>query len=141
MKTYELTYIVSSGLSTEEVDNVVKEIDTFVQSQNGVIMSSEKSAAKPLSYRIAKQSSGYFVTSTLQLEETSVKPLQEKLNHEKNVLRHAVMVKKAVKASKERRTRKPMAQTEKLTAPVATKKVTEKVNPEDLDKKLDEILS
>ncbi len=141
MKSYELTYIISSGLTTDEVANVMKETESFIQSKEGVILSSEKTAAQTLAYPIKKQSSGYFSTVIFQLEEGNVKELKAKLDLQKEILRSVILVKKPAKIMKERRTRKPMAASEmNAMTPAKEKKSQEKLNPEDLDKKLDEIL-
>ena len=60
MKTYELTYIISSQLMSSEADGLMKEVESFIQSKDGVVLKSEKTAAQPLAYQIKKQSSGYF---------------------------------------------------------------------------------
>ena len=44
MKPYELTYILSSSLTTQEADTQKKELEVFVQEKEGVILKSEKTA-------------------------------------------------------------------------------------------------
>ena len=139
MKSYELTYIISSALTTDEVQNVVKETEGFIQSHEGMILSSEKTSAQPLAFPIKKQASGYFATTIFQAEESKVKTLKEKMDKEKEVLRSVILVKKPLKEMKERRTRKPLASAEAVPG-LKEKKVYEKMSSEDLDKKIDEIL-
>ena len=62
MKTYELTYIISSATGTEEMAAIIKEVQTFLQSTGGVILASQKSPAQTLAYPIKKQHSGYYIT-------------------------------------------------------------------------------
>ena len=139
MKSYELTYIISSALTTDEVQNVVKDMESFIQSHEGVILSSEKTGAQPLAFPIKKQASGYFATTMFQAEEGKMKALKEKMGKEKEVLRSIILVKKPIKEMKERRTRKPLATAESVPG-LKEKKVYEKMSSEDLDKKIDEIL-
>src|SRR5688572_11030421 len=148
MKTYELTYVISSSISSEEADSVKNEIESAIQSKEGVIIRSDKMGAQPLSYSIAKQGSGYFYVSTIQIEEAKIKEIKENLDKHDKILRSMIVVKKPVKEMKERRTRraKPefeMAQKSPIMEPAATpeEKKGEKVDAVDLDKKLDEILS
>ncbi len=144
MKTYELTYIISSRLTGDEMAGLIKDIESFIQEKQGVIITSQKTAAQPLAYPINKQSSGYFATLVFQMEESGVAPLKAKLEKEKEVLRHLLLIKKPVREVKERRMRKPLlsqdAQAGNISTDTAGKK-TEKVDEGDLDKKLDEMLS
>lgn len=140
MQTYEVTYIISSHMAVEEASSVKKDFEAFLQGMGGVIVKSEKTAPLPLAYQIKKQSSGFFVTTEFQIEENQIKPLKVALEKNTKVLRHSLMVKRPVKVMKERRTRKPVAVPDvpifaKSSGPV------KKVQMEDIDKKLDEILS
>ncbi|MBX4200905.1 30S ribosomal protein S6 [Candidatus Parcubacteria bacterium] len=139
MKSYQLTYIVSSEVPSDSMETVKKDIETFVQEHEGVILSAEKTTPQMLAYPVNKRSSGYFITLEFQSPEDKIKELGEKIKKEKNVLRHAILVKKPSKPKKPRRTRKPMDQ---ATAPkAAPDKGKSNVEAKDLDKKLDEILS
>ena len=64
MKTYELTYIIPSSVTTEDTATVMREVDSFIQSKEGVILKSENTAAQTLAYPIKKNSSGYFCRRT-----------------------------------------------------------------------------
>lgn len=144
MKTYELTYIISSALGATESDNLKKEVEDFITQNGGSITKSEKTLAQPLAYPIGKQSSGYYVMTIFQIEAKQIKPLLEKLEKETQVLRQLVVVKKPAKEVKERRTRKPQAHKPSPTAsePVReTKKTDGKLELAEMNKKLEEILS
>jgi len=147
MKTYELLYMISSQISQEESDNVKKDFEAFVQSHNGVIVASEKKMPQPLAYPINGISSGYIVTATLQLPENTVKEISQKLEKNTHVLRHMITIKPVHREVKERRTRKPI--TEPATPSESPFKKPEeqdkkhegKVQMDEMEKKLDEILS
>ncbi len=154
MKTYEVTYIISSQIPSEQVNTLSKEVESFIQSKEGVILKSDqspnggKAVAQTLAYPIKKQSSGYFVTLTFQILENKLKELKEKLEKETNILRHFIIVKKPIKELKKRRTRKPLTTTEDKSTNIdsqiftdASKKKSEKIDLDKIDKKLDEILS
>ncbi|MSU60574.1 MAG: 30S ribosomal protein S6 [Candidatus Staskawiczbacteria bacterium] len=146
MKTYELTYIISSAMTQEDAGAVAKEIETFIQSKEGVILKSEKTGAQTLAYPVKKQSSGYFCILEFQTAENTIKEIKGMLEKDTKILRHFMLIKRPVKIMKERRTRKPLFTSDKEPSgkPVLSEskeKKAEKLNPVDLDKKLDEILS
>lgn len=146
MKPYELTYIISSDVKSEEAENLKKGVEVFMQEKGGVIVKSEKTVPQSLAYPIKKHSSGFFVTLEFGAEEKEIKLLQEKLAKDAKILRHVIVVKKPAKKLKERRTRKPaILQKDKLdTSEVykqKPKKEETKVQLGDIEKKLDEILS
>ena len=141
MKPYELTYIISSSLTGEEADKVKKDIEAFVQEKGGVILKSEKTVPQSLAYPIKKHSSGYFITLEFQLEEKEVKQLNTNITKEPKILRHFLIVKKPIKMMKERRTKKPFTSEERAGVMPGTKPKEKPANLEDIDKKLDEILS
>jgi len=148
MKTYELTYIISSQMSPKEADELAKETESAIQTKEGVILKSAKIAAKPLAYPIKKNSSGYFAVVEFQGQENIIKELKESLDRNKSILRSFVAVKKPVKIMKERRTRKPLLKVvaDSIAGLSPYKKAggadkSGKAGMEDIDKKLDEILS
>ena len=141
MKTYELTYIISSALGSTESDNLRKDLEDFITSQGGTVVKSEKTLAQPLSYPIKKQSSGFFAIVTFQVAEEKIKEIKEKLEKDTNVLRHLFLVKKPAKEMKERRTRKAKPATPTMETTEKPKKDEGKVELEEINKKLDEMLS
>ncbi|MEK7124152.1 MAG: 30S ribosomal protein S6 [Patescibacteria group bacterium] len=145
MKTYELTYIISSEINSPEADALPKEIEKAIQGKEGVILRSEKTVAQVLAYPMKGKSSGYFGTIDLQIAENKIKEIKELLQKDKRILRHLILIKKPFREMKERRMRKPeFAMTgsgAQSQSPFKhEEKKQEQVNPEDLDKKLGEIL-
>ncbi len=153
---------MTSEISSEESEAKVKEIESFIQSKEGVILTSDKPVAKTLAYPIKKQGSGFFSTLTIQIEEEKVAELNEKLVKDSKILRHFIVVKEAVRERKERRTRAKPAFTVEAEKVVAETKLEpteekaskkeekqsvksaaskEKADLTDIEKKLDEILS
>ena len=146
MQTYELTYIISSHMTSEEAETVKKDFEAFLQANGGMIVKSEKSAPQPLAYQIKKHSSGFFVVTELQMEESKIKELRAELEKNTKILRHFLIVKHPAKIMKARRTRKPMpieGKPEAVSVLKHPEKKTKaaKVEMEDINKKLDEILS
>lgn len=153
MKTYELTYIISSEITAEEAGTEAKNIESFIQDKKGVILKSEKPSPKALSYPIKKQGSGFFVVLDFQLEPEYLGELKEKLQKDGKIIRHMLIIKNPVKIQKERRTRKkPLIspasietkkEIEKDTSaePEQEKKTNKKVELKEIEEKLEEILS
>lgn len=174
MKTYELTYIISSQITQEKADSIKKEFESFIQSKEGSVLSSEKISIQTLAYPMKKsrsqgpdkvedsrqsrnvrgpsissgQSSGYFVGLTFQVSEEKIKEIKEKLEKNNEILRHLILVKKPQKELKKTRIRKPLTTLRsKVTEELffikthEDKKKAEPVKLDEIEKKLDEILS
>lgn len=145
MKTYELTYIVSSGITSSDAEALVKDVESFIQGKEGVVLKSQKTAPQALAYPIKRNSSGYFITLEFQGQEGTIREVKTMLDREQKVLRSAVVVKKPVKQMKKRRTKPIMAEVKAVAAALGgfvEKKVKEaKVEIADIEKKLDEMLS
>ena len=158
MKTYELTYIVSPELISEEAEAKSKEIETIIQNKEGSILKQLNPIAKTLSYPIKKQASGYLGVLEFQLEPERLNELEENLKKDEKIVRHMVIIKKPAKQRKERRTRiktgpsgypilETKAPTEELSQSVLhaqeendPKGTPKKVELKEIEQKLDEIL-
>jgi ribosomal protein S6 len=160
MKTYELTYIISPNITIEEAEAKAKQIEVFVQENNGIIVKSEKPTAKTLSYRIKKMASGFFVFLDFQLEPEKLIELKNKIEKDTDVIRHIITTKNISKKIARVRGEKKKLTTDKKEEitikhddvekekPGIMEKIvgrirkpkTEKVELNDIDKQLDEIL-
>jgi len=150
MKTYELTYIISPEVSSEEAEAKAKEIESAIQSREGVILKQLNPVAKTLAYQIAKRASGYFGVLEFQLEPEKLLELKEIIAKDIKIVRHMILVKEPVRIRKERRTRtKPEAvttaadqKTEVAEEPAEkpSEEHKEKVELKDIEQKLEELL-
>ena len=152
MKTYELTYIISPEITSEEAITEAKNIESFVQAQEGVILRQNNPTARTLSYPIKKQASGFMGVLEFQIEPEKLSELKEKIDKDEKIVRHMVIIKKPVKERKTRKTRvkaEPIAGIEmqdsmakEELSPIKTleTKTKKKVELKDIEKKLDEIL-
>lgn len=144
MKTYEISYIISSKITSEEADKTSKEVESFIQSKEGVIFKSEKPVIKTLAYPIKKQFSGYFTLLDFQIEENKIKEIRELIGKNSNVIRYFLAAKNPIKELKRKRTRMPLSKMEiygTKSAAATGEPIKETVKAEDIDKKLEEILS
>ena len=150
MKTYELTYIISSEITSEEAGAMAKEVNSLIESKEGTILRSENPVAKTLSYPIKKFGSGYFVVLEFSAEPEKIKELGEKLKNDKKILRHLVIIKRPARTRKERKSVRKLifsneAETKNGTADKnlraeAAEEKGKKIELEEIEKKLDEIL-
>ena len=141
MKIYELTYVISPELSSTYAETLKQDVETFIKNKEGVVAASHRISMQTFAYPIKKQRSGYFAIAEFQLPENTVVALKEMLEKHSKVLRHLIVIKKPAKPMKERRTRRPMAMAEVTVSATEEKKRGEKVEMEEMEKKLDEILS
>ncbi|MEK7540857.1 MAG: 30S ribosomal protein S6 [Patescibacteria group bacterium] len=148
MKPYELTYIISSEITAEEAEAKAKDIESFIQEKEGVILKSEKPSPRTLAYPIKKQGSGFFSGLEFQLEPEHLDELKEKIQKDGKIIRHILIIKKPAKIQKERRTKKKplissasIGDVEEEKAYLPDRQINKKVELKEIEKKLDEILS
>ena len=156
MKIYELTYIVSPEITSEEAEAQGKEIESLIVNREGTILKQSNPIAKTFSYPIAKRASGFLGVLEFNLEPEKLVELKSVLAKDGKIVRHMVIIKKTAELKKERRTRgvlktkiAPTFEIEKKTEN-ATKEEKpsfakasegrEKVELKDIEHELDEIL-
>lgn len=128
MKYYELTYLLNPNLeqpesSVEELINLIKNQEGDLESKDNLERTELGSSIKP---ELEDESLSEVLMGTLNfhLEENKVNSLREKMEQKKEVLRTILLTKEEQPAEPE-----PQPQ-----------KQQEKVELEDIDQKLDEIL-
>ena len=143
MKSYELTYFISSGLSQDDAQGVSQELEGLIQNQGGVIVSSEKLMVKTLAYPIKKLSSGYFGALIFQMPEEKMKEVKIWLEKNSKILRHLVSLKKPTRTLRVERTRRiftePRTQTVAESPYIKVQEQKEEVTLEEIEKKLEEL--
>ena len=151
MKKYELTYIISPEITNEESMALAKEIESFVQSKEGVILNQINPVAKTLAYPIKKHASGFMCVLEFQSEPELLAELEDKINKNTKIVRHIIAVKKPLKARKERRAKQPVAPSFVKEEKIENKELQdsdshkasiekEKIELKDIEQKLEELL-
>lgn len=148
MKTYELTYIISPEITSEEAEAKGKEIELLIQGKEGIILKQSNPVAKTFSYPIEKRASGFFGVIEFKSEPEKLVELKEIISKDGKIVRHIIIIKEADKMKKERRVKAKPASTfeiekkseevAKEEKPASTQK--EKVELKDIEQELDEIL-
>lgn len=154
MQTYELTYIISPEITSEEAEAKAKEIESLIGNKEGTILKQSNPIAKALSYPIKKNASGFLGILEFQLEPEKLVELKEIISKDGKIVRHMLLVKNPVRIRKERRSRiKPavIGVEQKIEVvqpannladekPISKKEVKEKVELKDIEHELDELL-
>jgi len=153
MKTYELSYIVSPEVTGEEAETKAKEIESAIQSKEGVILKQSNPVAKTLAFPIGRRASGFLGVLEFQLEPERLIELQETIRKDGKIVRHMVIIKEIAKPQKIRRARiitpevvvgqkiETENDVKEESAPAKSSGATkEKVELKDIEEKLEELL-
>lgn len=149
MTTYELTYIITPEVTSQEAESKAKEIETIIQSKEGVILRQANPNARALAYPIKKSASGFMGVIEFQIEPENLDTLKTETAKDGKVIRQMLVTKKPIKAAKARRTRPKPEETFKLERkqedPTGQKQEKEaatkdKVELKDIEQTLDELL-
>ena len=147
-------------MTSEDAENKAKEIELAIQKNEGIIIKQVNPVAKTLSYQIKKHASGFFGILEFQIEPEKMLEVEAMVKKDAKIVRHMVLIKRPVKIKKQRRSKREAEQAEELpsiepasaqgygeakgkTAPEPEVEKTPekpKVDLEDIDKQLDEIL-
>jgi len=139
MKYYELTYLISPELNEEEIKNFSQKIQSFIQTESGILDETKTPTKIKLGYPINKSNSAYLVSVEFHLSPEKLATLEKKLKNENQVLRFMILTKKSSTTLKSLKTSKGLSQTAKKSESAPIKK-EKKVELKEIEKKLDEIL-
>lgn len=136
-KSYELTFIVSGSVSTEEGENILNETKKYIQDLDGAITNEKKWGARRLAYPIKKIDQGYYFSLNFDFEGTNLAKLDRFLLMHKGIIRFLV--------SESYKKTGTMHFKDSRLGKETTKKVVKKaedhpVDEKDRQKKLDEAL-
>lgn len=160
MKHYELYYLISGQVPENQLEEIQSEISKWIAELGGVSPKTQPPERKKLAYPIAKEGYGFYVAIEFEAETSITDGLQKKLKLHKGLLRYILTTKKPIsekellkqekarksmqekrlaKASPDKRIQEPYVKT---PAPSTTpdKKKEPKIQLDELDKKLDELL-
>lgn len=141
MKPYELTYLISAELPEEEARAFQNKIASLIKEEGGLLNELRLPLRRKLAYPIKKQNQAFLAFLNFQINPAGLINLEKKLKSENQILRYLILIKKPIKATKERAKRaaaphEPTAFGEKKV--IAEKE--KKVDLKEIEKKLEEIL-
>lgn len=99
MNDYEMVYIVSPRLSSEEAERATAWVDGLIRDGGGELVSTDVWGRRRLAYPIKHQFEGTYVYSTFRLEPQATRRIESELTLSENVLRH-LMVRGIVEGGK-----------------------------------------
>lgn len=137
MKLYELTYLISPDLSEEELKIFSEKINNFIQEEAGTLEKTTEPFKIKLSSPIKKKGEGFSNTLNFSLNSEKLKNLEKKLKSENQILRYIILTKKTIKKIPTKKVLPPSAGQPR---PTAGQPKVEKVELEEIDKKIEEIL-
>ena len=131
MRNYELTLIVSPEISEGAVNDIIGKVTTQIQEEGGIISKEEVLGRRKLPSFIQKHPSGYLTLVSFSMQPEQLTGVEKTIKEEKQILRHMLL-------SKPLKVREIPTITTK-TPTTKTAESEEKINIEDIDKKLEEI--
>ena len=99
MNDYEMVYIVSPRLSSEEAERATAWVDGLIRDGGGELLSTDVWGRRRLAYPIKHQFEGTYVYSTFRLEPQATRRIESELSLSESVLRH-LMVRGIVEGGK-----------------------------------------
>ena len=130
MQNYELTYLISSDVSGEELKNLSEKIKSFVQEEEGIIKKTTEPSKTKLGYSIKEKEQGFLTILNFSFPPEKIANLEKKLKTENQILRYMILNKDLSKK----------ILYPKRTRPDLKTKESEKVELKEIDKKIEEIL-
>ncbi|MBU0625101.1 30S ribosomal protein S6 [Patescibacteria group bacterium] len=152
MKKYELMYIVPSKYTEAEMDELIKKVAGILETAGAQISETHNMGKRRLAYPIEHHRNGTYTLVHFEAETKSIAKIDEVLRLTSEILRHLIVERdphlkqlpvftdteeRRTEEARERQPAAPMIQAK----PVSPSAKPESVNIEELDKKLDEILT
>jgi len=134
MKNYELTYLISSDVSEQELKNLSEKIKTFIQEQEGIVKKTTEPSKTKLGYSIKEKEQGFLGILDFSLNPEKIANLEKKLKSDTQILRYLILNKEVPEKTQIKRA------LPKVEKPTTQEAKTEKVELKEIDKKIEEIL-
>ncbi len=134
MKPYELTYLISSDVSEQELKDISEKIKTFIQEEEGIVKKTTEPSKTKLGYSIKEKEECFLAVLNFSLNPEKIANLEKKLKSDTQILRYLILNKEV---SEKTQIKKVLP---KVEEPTAEKPKTEKVELKEIDKKIEEIL-
>jgi small subunit ribosomal protein S6 len=131
MNLYELILILKPDLTEEKIKSLQDTITSFIQQNQGVFVSLQKPIKKPLFFEDRRKDQGFLSSIVFRMLPEKIEQLKSFLKEKEEILRFMVVKNKETKEIKPKRVPQE---------PVTQKTPKQKVNLEEIEKKLEEIL-
>jgi len=89
--TYELTYIVNSVISDNQIQDLIKRVSTYVTENGGEVIDVDQWGSRRLAFPIMKKRNGFYVNVYFRAPGSIILRLERALEIDDNVLRYLTM--------------------------------------------------
>jgi small subunit ribosomal protein S6 len=91
MRNYELTFIVPSDVTEDELNGVVTQVQGWVEGEQGKVTKVEHWGRRRLAYNISEYREGYYVLLGVELEPQGTFELERNLKLSDRVMRYLLI--------------------------------------------------
>jgi small subunit ribosomal protein S6 len=91
MRNYELTIVVPSDVSEDDLNGVITQIQGWVEATQGKVVKTDHWGRKRLAYHIAEYREAHYVMFHLELEPNAVTEVERNLKLSDKVIRYLVV--------------------------------------------------
>jgi small subunit ribosomal protein S6 len=91
LRDYEVLYIVRADLEDEKVQEVVKRVNTLIESSGGAAGRTNLWGKRKLAYEVKHQTEGSYVLQDFQMAPERLPELEAALKISEEVLRHLIV--------------------------------------------------
>jgi small subunit ribosomal protein S6 len=134
MRRYETIYILRPTLGEEQINTLIDNTTKIIQSDNGLIIESDKWGIKKLAYPIKKEILGYYVLCDFAGTPEAVAEIERKFRIDDSVLRYLTVKTADVITTEEAET----ATAELATRKAAAKQASATEQEDDLEDESDD---
>lgn len=150
---YELLYLVGANIPEEDIDPIRQTVRDLIGKFKGNIIFEDNFGKKKLAYPVNKNHQGYYLMTDFDLDGSNLDELNKSIGLTNEILRHIIVKRNPNKAptrlnlsdtpatdarKKSFDNKNDVRKPKSSEAPAATEET--KINIENLDEKLDEIL-
>ena len=90
-RAYEIMIIVDGDEEDAKVDEIVQDVDAWIQGQNGQIAKTDKWGKRKFAYEINHKTEGHYVVLEMTTGQIDMEPLERQLRLVDEVIRHKLI--------------------------------------------------
>jgi small subunit ribosomal protein S6 len=91
-RIYESLYIVRPNLDEDAVDRTVAQVDEYIKSLGGNVISSEKKGRRRLAYAVDKMRDGYYVLTIFTAKSEVISQIKRMMTLSEDIIRYLVVI-------------------------------------------------
>ncbi len=88
---YELTYIINAALGDDQIKEVIRRVNQYIQEHGGEIVEVNEWGTRRLAYPIQKRRNGYYVNMYFRAPSSLIAALERFLEIDEQVLRYLTL--------------------------------------------------